>query len=294
MSIWRKLVKWVHFLLDWLGDVPVSAYSAQAAFFTIISFFPFVMLIMTLVQYLPFTQNELMDISAELIPDKINSFIMSFVNEVYERASGTLIISVTVLTTLWSASSGIISIVKGLNAVYKIRETRNFIKLRIISCFYTLAFLVILLITTVVLIFGNTIYNWVKVQIPILDRLVFVILTFRFVLALIILLSFFLLIYKTIPNRKTTIAQEFPGALFSAVGWIGFSYLYSFYIDNIANFSIYGSLTSVVLFMLWMYICMNIMFLGAQINNGFKKSGGVSEVIKGSESKEEAAISKPE
>jgi membrane protein len=73
--------------------------------------------------------------------------------------------------------------------------------------------------------------------------------------------------YIFIPNRKTKLYKEFPGALVSAAGWMGFSYLYSFYIDNMGNYSnMYGSLTAIVLFMLWFYFCMYILFIGGEVN----------------------------
>jgi len=61
--------------------------------------------------------------------------------------------------------------------------------------------------------------------------------------------------------------MEFPGAIISAAGWVGFSALYSFYITHFANYSyLYGSLTAIVLLMLWLYFCMNILFFGAEVN----------------------------
>ena len=81
------------------------------------------------------------------------------------------------------------------------------------------------------------------------------------------LVLFFEMVYIAVPDRKSGIIEELPGALISAVGWIGFSYLYSFYIDNFSNYAnIYGSLTAVVLMMLWLYFCMYIMLFGAEVN----------------------------
>ena len=69
------------------------------------------------------------------------------------------------------------------------------------------------------------------------------------------------------PNRKSNIFYEFPGALLASVGWIVFSYGFSFYIDHMANFSVmYGSLTAIVLLLLWVYFCMYILFIAAELN----------------------------
>ena len=89
----------------------------------------------------------------------------------------------------------------------------------------------------------------------------------RATVLLAILLFFFLIMYIVLPNRKTSLIYELPGAILSSLGWIGFSYGFAFYIDNMANFSyVYGSLTAIVLLLLWVYFCMYILFIGAEVN----------------------------
>jgi len=249
-----------------IRDDFISAFSAQAAFFVIISFFPFIMLLLTLLQYLPLTESTLLSTLTSIFPSSVNSLIVNIVTEIYNKASGTLI-SIAAISALWSASRGILAIVKGLNSVYGIRETRNGFKLRIISSIYTLVFAIMMIITLVILVFGNRLYIWIESKFPILSGLALIIISIRTIAGLCILTLFFLLLYIVIPNRKTNLFKELPGALVSAAGWMGFSYLYSFYIDNMGNFSnMYGSLTAVVLFMLWFYFCMYIMFIGGEVN----------------------------
>lgn len=247
------------------GDF-ISAFSAMAAFFVIISFFPFIMLLLTLVQYLPITESTMLFTLTEIFPKSINALIVSIITEIYKKSSGTLI-SITAISALWSASRGILAIVKGLNSVYDINETRNGIKLRIIAAVYTLIFAVMMIVTIVILVFGNRLYIGIERKVPILKDLALVIISIRTIAGLCILTLFFLLMYVFIPNRRTRFYRELPGALVSAAGWMGFSYLYSFYIDNMGNYSnTYGSLAAIVLFMLWFYICMYIMFIGGEVN----------------------------
>ncbi len=249
-----------------IRDDFVSAFSAQAAFFVIISFFPFIMLLLTLLQYLPITEETLRTTLTQIFPSSINSLIAGIITEIYKKASGT-IISITAISALWSASRGILAIVSGLNSVYGIKETRSYLKLRIISSIYTFVFAVMIIITLAILVFGNRLYIWIESKIPMLSNLALIIISIRTIAGLLILTLFFLLMYMVIPNRSTSIYKELPGALVSAAGWMGFSYLYSFYIDNMNNYSnMYGSLTAIVLFMLWFYFCMYILFIGGEIN----------------------------
>lgn len=249
-----------------IRDDFVSAFSAQAAFFVIISLFPFLMLLLTLVQYLPITKYNLLLILTQVFPTNVKSLVIGIVSEVYEKTSST-IISAAAISALWSSSKGILSIVKGLNSVYGIKETRSYIKLRILSTIYTLAFAVMIVITLGILVFGNRLYVWIESKASFLTDLALIIISIRTIVGLLLLTVFFLIIYIFIPNRKTNIFKELPGALITATGWMGFSYLYSFYIDNMGNYSnTYGSLTAIVLFMLWFYFCMYIMFIGGEIN----------------------------
>ncbi|MDF2610172.1 MAG: ribonuclease [Lachnospiraceae bacterium] len=244
----------------------VSAFAAQAALFVIISFFPFTMLLLTVIQYLPITESTMLATLTNIFPTTLNPFIINVVTEIYNKGSGT-IVSITAITTLWSASRGILAIVKGLNSVYGINETRSYLKLRILSTFYTLIFAIMLIVTLVILVFGNRLYIWIEQRFSVLKDLALIIISMRTFVGLCILTLFFLLMFVAIPNRKTHILQEFPGALVASAGWMGFSYLFSFYIDNMGNYSnTYGSLTVVVLFMLWFYSCMYILFIGGEVN----------------------------
>lgn len=245
----------------------IAAFSAQAAFFVIISFFPFFMLFLTLIQYLSIDQKVLLTVIDQFFPDSIDEMVIGVIKEIYHNDSGTLISVTAAISALWAASRGILGIVKGLNAVYGIRESRNNFKLRLISAFYTLVFTIILIVTIFILVFGNQLYDWIIQKIPVLTHLALVIISIRTIAGLLILTCFFLMVYIAIPNRTTRLYREFPGALIAAAGWMGFSYLYSYYIDNMSNYSrTYGSLTAIVLFMLWFYFIMHILFIGGEIN----------------------------
>ncbi len=168
---------------------------------------------------------------------------------------------------------------KGLNSVYEIQETRKSIFLRIVSTIYTLVFAIMIIASIILFIFGNRLYLWIETRFPVLQDLALLIISVRTIVGLVILLVFFLIIYIVIPNRKTRMAKELPGALVCAAGWMGFSYAFSYYIDHYSNYaSMYGSLTTIVLFMLWMYFCMYILFIGAEINLLFQNKDLIEKI----------------
>ena len=82
----------------------------------------------------------------------------------------------------------------------------------------------------------------------------------------------FLILYKMLPNRKATLKSQVPGAVLIAAGWSLFSYFFSLYFELFPGFSnMYGSLTALIMVMLWLYICMNLLLYGAEINSYFEK-----------------------
>lgn len=261
----RSIIKLIRSLLKKINIDYLPAFSAQAALFIIISFFPFLMFLLTLFQYLPISEGTLLSTLTNIIPTMFHSLIVSIITDIYNQASKT-VISLTAITALWSASRGTLAIIRGLNSVYAIDETRNYVKLRILSTLYTLGFALMLIVTLIFLVFGNKIYLWITVRFPLLNDLALIIISLRTIVGFLILAIFFLIIYIVIPNRKSKVLSELPGAIITASGWMLFSYLYSFYIDNLANSYMYGSLTAIVLLMLWLYFCMYIMFIGAEIN----------------------------
>lgn len=263
MKHYQYIVRW---FMRKFSENTLSVHSAHVVFFIIVSFFPFVMFFFTLLKYTPLTEENIIRILDSVAPGGIGKIFAVWVNEAYHRSSGT-IISITAITTLWSGSRGFMGITYGLDKIYGVKNRRNWLFNRISSLLYTIAFTVILLISLIVLIYGNKILLAIDSFLSIETPLFIGIFSLRSILGFSIFFLFFLLLYSFIPDRKPKIKEEIPGALFTSVLWILFSYIYSIYIDYFTNFSsVYGSLTYIVLFMLWMYISMDILFVGALIN----------------------------
>lgn len=243
------------------GDDAVGAYAAFAAFFTIVSFFPFLMLLLTLLQYLPFSAANISEYMLLVLPSSVVNIINPIIEEIY-NASGALI-SITAIAAIWSASKGVYALLCGLNQVYGVKETRSLIVVRAMSVFYTVVFIIALVASVGLFIFGAKIFNLVEGYAPWLSGLK----NLRFVIGILLFVIFFLAIFKALPNHKTRIRDEFSGAVIAAAGWILFSVIYSYYINNFSSFPvIYGSIAAVVFMMLWLYFCMYITLLAAEYN----------------------------
>ena len=249
----------------------VNAYASQSSFFMIIAIFPLLMLLLTLIRYTPVTEQDLIKTTLAIMPDTLDPLIEQIIGEMYSQ-SNFAILSITAVTALWSASKGILAIIRGLNSVFGIDEKRNYFHLRIVASFYTIVLLLLIVLSLGFMVFGNSVLRLFSRNMPLLYELVEFIISLRGIYIPIIFTIAFVNVYRIVPNRQYSFFDHLPGALFTSLGWIIFSYVYSIYIDNFASSTyIYGSLTTVVLLMLWIYICMYILFMGAEINIHFKE-----------------------
>ncbi len=245
----------------------ITVYAAQASFFIVLAFFPFIMLLLTLIQFVPaINKSDLQAILVAIMPDMLDSLMLGIVDDLYIKSPGT-ILSVTAIIALWSSARGMMGIERGLNRIYDSREKRNYVVRRLICAGYTVIFMAVCVVSLVLLVFGTSIQNLVVRTFPVLYNLANHIISFRSLLAMVLFLVCFIGLYTIVPMKKQDPWQQVPGALFATVCWLLFSYAFSVYFTYFSNFSyMYGSLTAIVLLMLWLYFCICILFIGAEIN----------------------------
>lgn len=243
----------------------VGAYAAQSAYFFMLCLIPIILLLITMVQYTPVTKADVMTAVIQVFPASVENLITSIVNQVYNQSMG--IIPVTIIVAMWSAGKGVLAMASGLNCIYSCRETRNYIVLRIRSTVYTLLFIAVIILLLVLSVFGNTLNLFIARHIPFLKRIADWLIETRAVITPTVLVIFSLMLYKFLPNRRGRFRDQLPGAMFAAVGWMVISWVFSIYLDVFKGFSsMYGSLTTIVLIMLWMYFCMYCILLGGEMN----------------------------
>ena len=262
-----------------------GAYAAQAAYFFVLSLIPIFLLLLTMVQYTSLTMNDVLNGALQIFPDSVASMIRAIVIQVYQMSDG--VIPITIIVALWSAGKGVLSVTSGLNCIYSNTETRNYFYLRIRASLYTVLFLLAIMLSLIISVFGNSISVMVYEHVPFLSMVVDFIMRIRTVVTLVVLTLFWDLVYKFLPNRgqgvKTTMRSQFPGAVFTASGWLLISFFFSVYLEVFTGFSsMYGSLTTIILIMLWLYGCMYIILLGGELNallKGYRTTGWRSKEL---------------
>ncbi|MDO5417839.1 MAG: YihY/virulence factor BrkB family protein [Lachnospiraceae bacterium] len=251
-------------------EIPV--YAAQASFFIVLSAFPFIMVLLTAVQMIPtVSKSDLLSLLVALMPKLLTSTIVSVIDDLFTRSPGK-ILSVTAVLAVWSSSKGMLSMNRGFNRIYRCSEKRGYLRSRLVCTMYTVLFAAACLLSLVLLVFGSALQNLIVRTFPFLETAAAYMISFRTLLALAILILIFAGLYSFVPDKKQKIRYQLPGAVFSTLCWIGFSYAFSIYFNHFSNYSyMYGSLTAVVLLMLWLYFGICILFLGAELNYFYEK-----------------------
>lgn len=245
----------------------ISEYSAQCSYYTILSFIPFVILLITLVQYTNIDQQTLFNAISKLIPATMNEMVIGIVQEVYSKSIGT--ISISIIFTLWSAGKGLYALTKGLKDVYNTDESikESYIILRLKSIIQTIIFIIVIAVGLVLLVFGDSLISFVQYHFGGFKNfnLIFSILTE--LLFLLITFIIFLFLYRFMPNHRAKFKNQIVGALFGAIALNVISFVFSKYLYIFRGFSItYGSLTTLMLIMMWTYACFYSVFIGAELN----------------------------
>lgn len=249
-----------------VAQLHVPLYAANACYFIVLAVFPALLLLLGLLRYTPLEVERLGEMLAGVLPEALLESAEELILVTYDNTSGA-VLGFSAITTLWSASRGIYGLLTGLNGVYGVREDRGYFYTRLISVLYTFAFLVVLLLTLALHVFGtkllgllqNTSHPFLRFLVEIIDL--------RFFLLLILQTAFFTAMFMALPNRKNRFWDSLPGALLASSGWLVFSDIYSVYVEHFAHLSnVYGSVYAVALSMLWLYCCMSIVFYGGALN----------------------------
>lgn len=253
-------------LIRSISDLNIPLYAANAGYFIMLSIFPALVLMLSLLRYTGLQVSSFLEIVDSVVPGALMESISGLVFSAYEK-SPTGLVGVSAVTAVWSASKGVYGFLTGLNAIYGVSENRGFLYTRMISVVYTFALFAVLLLTLVLHVFGSSLLALVPViQLPFFDILAKAI-DLRFFLLLFVQSLVFALMFTFLPNGRNKFRDTIPGALLASMGWLIFSDLFSIYVEKYASLTnIYGSVYAVALSMLWLYFCLSIVFYGGALN----------------------------
>lgn len=262
----------------------ISEYSSQCSYYTILSFIPFVILLITLIQYTGINQETLFNAISKIVPSGMDEMVISIVQEVYSKSLGT--ISISIIFTLWSAGKGLYALTKGLHTIYKTNEeeSTNYFYLRLRVLGETILFIFLIALGLIGMVFGGNLLLVIQNKFGIFENFDFLSVIFTKVIFLLATIAIFAIIYRFMPKHKVKLKSQIYGAVFGAIALNIVSLVFSKYLDIFKGFSItYGSLTTLMLILMWTYACFYTVFLGAEINK-------IVQIQKNKESKKKRII----
>ena len=254
-------------MLRHLSQQKIGIHAAGAGYFIVLSAFPLLVLLLALLRYTGLEVETLTDFVGNFVPDALMPAIKRLILSTYRNTSG-VVVSVSAVTGLWSASSGVHSLLIGLNAIYEVPENRSYLRTRLLSVLYTFLFLLLLIATLLLNVFGSTLLKSLDSENASLLQFLWDLVHKRFVLMILLQTALFSAMYMALPNRRCSFRLALPGALLASGGWLAFSSLYSVYVRHFSAYAnIYGSVYMVALSMLWLYFCLSIVFYGGALNH---------------------------
>ncbi len=238
----------------------ISLYAAGACFYILMSIFPALLFLLALLPWFPGALGAAMDFLHAVIP---NSFV-SLIDYIYRSistGSSLTLLSVSALTTLWSASKGILAMMDGLNAVIGQPDRRLFLWRRAWSVVYFLLLAVCLLATLLLHVLGQRILTALLRYLPGLSVLWRLLLQFRMIYTLPPLTLLFTVLYRVLPSHRLPLRHCVSCGLATSAAWLAFSSLFSVYVDYAGERTmLYGGIGFLILAMIWLQICI-LMFL---------------------------------
>jgi membrane protein len=263
MKLLKRVIKDMYYRFK---DDDVIALSSQLSYSFITAFFPFLIFLLSITAFTNVNTEVVLENLKVILPNDAYNLIDKIVVEVLGTRSGNLL-SLSLLSALISAASGIMGVIRGLNKAYDEPEKRGMIKVWLISVLGTVGITITVTLSLIFLIFGGLLGNYLQCCYRLADiyRAIWDIL--RLIISILILVMIFTAIYYYLPSRRLRWREVVPGAVFSSAGWLISSILFSLYVNNFSNYSkFYGSLGAVFMIMTWLYMSSVMIIMGGELN----------------------------
>lgn len=262
-------------------DLP--AVGAQITYFLLLSLSPFLIFLITLITFTPVADFQShIQVLESLMPGNAYEILRDIIDQTINSRSGAAL-SLGLLFALWAATNGVSYLIRGVNRAYDQEETRPFWKAKLVSLIITLELSFVIIISMVIIIFGGTAGAEFFSFLGLSDTFLIFWNVFRFFIPLLTIILVLASIYYSAPDRRLAFCETLPGATAGALLWVIASYAFSFYADNLGNYSVvYGSLSGIIVLLIWMYLSSMIFLLGAEINASllFSREGLKKTVLK--------------
>ena len=251
-----------------MGRRRITTYSAACAYYLFMSLIPMIMLLVSVIQYTPLTQDMILEAISDYVPDQLSEILNSIISSIY--SGGRVALTISILLTIWSAAASMKALMRGMDSVYDAERHEDFFVFSLRACMYMVVFVLMLLLSFFVMVYGGQILQLLYDFLPhngAVDWLFDIAGYMRFIVVLAVLALVFSFTYWRMPARRLRYKAQWPGAVFCALSWAVFSVIFSFYVSVSNRFGAYGLIGTVIVAMIWLYYCFYFLLLGGYINH---------------------------
>ena len=251
-----------------MGRRRITTFSAACAYYLFVSLVPMIMLLVSLLRYTPLTEAVVLQAVSDYVPDQLYTILETIVNSIYRGGGAAL--TVSIVLTIWSASKSMKALMRGMDSVYDAERQEDFFVFSFRACCYMVVFIVLLLISLLVMVYGGEILQLLYNILPhggAVDWLFGLTRYLRYIVVIALLALVFSFTYWRMPARSLPYRAQWTGAAFCAVSWSVFSFIFSAYVSVSNQFGAYGVIGTVMVAMIWVYYCFYFLLLGGYINH---------------------------
>jgi membrane protein len=262
---WGELLKRTY--KDSLADDALGL-AAQLAYYFFLALFPAILCVLAVASFFPlhnFT-DEVISSLARFAPQEMLTLVREQMLRLAEGNNGG-ILSVGLLGAVWSSSAAMVAIINAMNKAYDIEESRPWWKVRIIAILLTIGLALFIVLSFGLIIGGPHLAEWLAAEYALSGMFVWAWKILQWPVALALVVTGIGLIYYFAPDAEQDWAWITPGSLIATVMWFLGSLAFRYYVVNFGSYqSTYGTVTGVMLLLLWFYLTGLVVVLGAEVS----------------------------
>lgn len=248
-----------------MGKRNLTVYATSGCYYLFMSLVPTVMILCCILPFTPFNLQLILQYIDEYFAESLAVILRNIASAVYSSNSATL--TVSIVLTLYSASASMKAIMKGIDSAYQCENKDNFIKFSLRALVYMVLLVVTILMSLIIMVYGGKILSLIQKYFENVGPLKYLLSKGRYGLVMITLAVVFLFLYKLMPADKVNLKDQLPGAVFTAVIWVIFSWIFTIYISVSNKFGAYGFIGTIMVTMMWMYYCLFFLLIGGFMNS---------------------------
>ena len=264
----KNLFQYLQKLQNRIKKHQIAAYSGQMAYFFMLSIFPLLIFVFTIISKLNLNFDFAYEALQSFLPPNISSLITNFIeNTIY--VEGNAVLSISGIVTLYSASRAVSALQRAINTAYGIEQKGNFFLNKLSGMMFTLMFVALIVVSVTIPNVGSRIAAWMTdfFDFTIEEQWITMFYWIRNLILPAVYILVFGSIYTVLPNKKMHLEETYKGSIFAITGSLATNWIFSTVVVKLTDYSIlYGSLSAIIAFMIWLYALGTIIMIGAEIN----------------------------